>query len=200
MDSETGRPPEAIGKIPSKAEASIVSEPGSTIPAKATTGLPCFRASSARPAGRFSPEGLGIEPAFSGDYQVGVPDRLLEIENIRHQIEAGPQFGIQKGQAAEPESSRRAGAGLFSGKGSGFAGQLDQVPEPGFVLFKFGFRDAFLRSVNAGGAVFAQQWIGHIAGDQNRWNRRPVSCSIRTTDSRSAGRSTASFPSPSGNR
>lgn len=113
----------------------------------------------------FSLEGLVIDGAFCGDDKIGWSDGLFCAEGVGDAIEAGLEGGVLERHEAVADAACCAGAGVCAviGIEVGIA-NIGEVGEGGIGLGELGGGEAFLGTVDVGGAIWTEEGVCDVAG------------------------------------
>ena len=122
-------------------------------------------------AGAFAGKRTFVEAAFAGDDEVRRGEARIEIEPRSDKIESRQQLPARGNHEAERNSAGGAGAGRVHKRVGLLAMRAEHEREARAVMIEareVGGPQAFLRTVNRGGAAWAEERISHVARDANR--------------------------------
>lgn len=121
----------------------------------------------------FAVKGLGVEAAFSGEEPVGVAAGMMEGEEVEDGIDSGNEACTEPGGGSGGEATGGAAAG--EGGDVESEASVDDVGKVSEAVFEaldvFG-GGAFLGGEDGGGAKGAEERVGDIAEDAERWKGR----------------------------
>ena len=135
-------------------------------PRESGHGLSQFTGQERHAHRSFAMQRLGINTTFPRDDEISRRDSSAQVNEVRDQIKAAREFGSAKGHEAKAKPTRRSGSGNLGGIHAEIP--FDNVCQSFEAAFKVGeVFHTLLGSVNSRTTFRSEQWIRHIAGDEN---------------------------------
>lgn len=106
-----------------------------------------------------------VDGAFPGEDEVGGGDPGVELRGLGEDIESEAPGGAEKGLETEAQAAGRTAAGEAVIDPQFAAGDLGELAEAAFGAGQVGGPEAFLGTIDAGGAPRAEEGVADVGGD-----------------------------------